>query len=72
MTLEQQIKKLANKKPHEMTEADWSAKWDAEHLASAERIKNDSPRLKKAKLWAAALLLQSKEEDEAFKKIANS
>ncbi len=69
---ESQVKKLAKKKPHERTEAEWDAIWDAQSLARAEQIKADASRLSKAQLWAAVLLEEEKAETDAMAKVSNA
>lgn len=66
------ITKLANKKPHERTEEDWDAVYDAQSLARAEEIKMDEARYERAQLWAAVLLEQEKREAKAMEKVAKN
>ena len=72
MPTEAQIKKLADKKPHERTDEEYDAIWDAQTLARAEEIKTDTERFNKAVLWANVLLIEEKEETEALRKVANA
>lgn len=68
---EAQIRKLANKDPHQLTEKEWNAKYDAQTLANAELIKSDATRYATAKAWASVLLIQENKENDALKTVAN-
>lgn len=69
---EKEIAKLAKKKPHDRTEAEWEAIYDAESLARAEQIKADPDRLAAATTWAKVLLSKEKAETVAMEKVANT
>lgn len=70
MALSKEAQRLKGLKPEQMTEADYEGKWDAHTLASAEVIKKDAGRLKRAAAWAELLTEEENAQADAMKAVA--
>lgn len=57
---------------HELTDAEWDARGDAQSLAHAAVISDDPKRLAAAKEWAQVLALQEQDSADALKSVASA